>query len=242
MCTKTTHRHPSKGKGKPPIRKSPPPVETITSLISRFQHPQADLVSIYLKSSSKPCSILAKTLLVRLSPYFKNHITTSNTLILPTSDPLIFGIFLFWLINDRLPRDEELDDEYPPEDFDLSPKIEENGQTLLVRIWNFAGEIDVGGLQNECIRALFETLGNEDIQAKVFEKCLIMSPKASLIRKALIMYMLWHDDAGRRLNDSGLLPQQRVFLRDSIDVGKIEGLEVDMKECEKAWKIFDEEG
>ncbi|KXT13360.1 hypothetical protein AC579_2945 [Pseudocercospora musae] len=237
MCTPTTtttttHHRPSKGK--PPIHKSPP-IEPVTALVSRFQSPQGDLISISLKSSPNPCGLLSKTLLYHLSPYFKRH---TNPLILPTSDPLIFGVFLFWLQNNRLPQFHELDGSSPPEDFDPSPNIEECWQTLLVKIWKFAAEIEVGGLQNECMRAVFET----DFEAEEFKRCLGLSPKRSMMRKALVMYMLWYDDASRRLKDSGLLAEQRAFLKGSISVAGIEGVGEDIKECEKAWRLLDEEG
>ncbi|KXS96304.1 hypothetical protein AC578_7478 [Pseudocercospora eumusae] len=238
MCTNTTHRRPSKA--------SPPPLETVTSLISRFQSPHTDLVSISLQSLPKPCSLLSKTLLCHLSPYFKRHITpsSSNTLTLPTSDPLIYGILLFWLVHDRLPQSHELDD-----DDDESPPSEDsdNGlqKTLLVEIWAFAGRIEVSGLQNLCMRGIFEGDfdDDDDEQGEGFEKCLRISEEGSVMRRALVMYMLWFDDAESRRVKEDLGGLERQFLlRDSIDFEKIEGLEGDLKECEGVWKVWDGEG
>ncbi|EME82393.1 uncharacterized protein MYCFIDRAFT_175935 [Pseudocercospora fijiensis CIRAD86] len=92
------------------------------------------------------------------------------------------------------------------------------------------------------MRGLFEKLGmrTDDEYGRSFGRCLGLSTTGSAMRRALVMYMFWFDHTSRGLND--LLPKQRGFLRGSIDVAKIEGLEGDLRECGKIWKVLDEGG
>lgn len=227
--------------------KSPAPQrETVAHLLVRLQQVDGDIIRLFTTLEGRDAPILVqRALLSRIfhnSPWFKRALNCMDS---RSSDELqididedIFAMFIYWLFHQRIPEIFDIENSIGIPDQEAKDEY----QTLLVRTWAFADNIELPKFQNDVMRALFDTFNDDDrhLTPEALQACLLVSESGTRMRAALVQYMLWWDELTEHLRE--WVPVSSAKLQSMVNLEVIEGIRQDIDDWQKIHDVLEESG